>query len=157
MATRFNEGEMSFSSCKNLVLIEGSKRSKSSNIAAGTSMALRKTRSDQIAGHGRRPTNVEPNVAAIRPATLLKYRAKCRKARLPILVIFRKTHQHADPPYPVALLRPRRERPWNCRAAEHRDKLAPSPSLDHLVSKGEDFVWHLSSYDNGTPKSLDKA
>ena len=50
MATRFNEGEMSFSSCKNLVLIEGSKRSKSSNIAAGTSMALRKTRSDQIAG-----------------------------------------------------------------------------------------------------------
>jgi hypothetical protein len=33
-------------------------------------------------------------------------------------------HQHADPPHPVRLLRPRRERP-SSRAAEQRYELAP--------------------------------
>src|SRR5881227_1968962 len=36
----------------------------------------------------------------------------------------RTAHQHADPPYPVALLRPRRKRPRRHRTAEKRDELA---------------------------------
>jgi hypothetical protein len=35
-------------------------------------------------------------------------------------------NQHADPPYPIGLLRPRSERPRNRRTAENREKIAPS-------------------------------
>jgi hypothetical protein len=37
----------------------------------------------------------------------------------------RSIHQHADPPYAVALLRPRRERPRRRSAAKERDEVAP--------------------------------
>src|SRR5262249_6614465 len=39
-----------------------------------------------------------------------------------------RTHEHADPPNPLALLRVCRERPRR-RAAEHRDELAPLHSI----------------------------
>jgi len=39
-----------------------------------------------------------------------------------------------SPAWPV--LRTRRERPCDCRAAEQRDELA-APSLDHLVGPAE--------------------
>jgi hypothetical protein len=35
-------------------------------------------------------------------------------------------HQHTDPPHALGLLRSRRKRPRNRRAAEKRDELAPS-------------------------------
>jgi hypothetical protein len=40
----------------------------------------------------------------------------------------RRRHQHSDPPHPLALLRPRRERPCG-RAAEKRDELAAPHSI----------------------------
>jgi len=40
-------------------------------------------------------------------------------------------HQHADPPHALALLRARRERPRDRRAAEQRDELA---TLDHSIT-----------------------
>jgi hypothetical protein len=39
-------------------------------------------------------------------------------------------HQHADAPHPLVLLRPRRERPRGCRAAEQRNELA-TPQVGH--------------------------
>jgi hypothetical protein len=43
---------------------------------------------------------------------------------LPIFwIIFGKVREHADAPHPLALLRPRRERP-SCRTTEKRDELA---------------------------------
>jgi hypothetical protein len=47
-----------------------------------------------------------------------------RDAGLTFRIVGRQGQQHADPPHPVALLRPRRERPCRRRAAEQRDELA---------------------------------
>jgi hypothetical protein len=44
-----------------------------------------------------------------------------RDAGLTFRIVGRQGQQHADPPHPVALLRPRRERPCRRRAAEQRD------------------------------------
>src|SRR5262245_58060196 len=41
-------------------------------------------------------------------------------------------HQHTDPPHPVRLLPPRRERPC-CRRAEQRDNLAPFHHCNHSI------------------------
>ena len=41
-------------------------------------------------------------------------------------VVLGMRHQHADPPFPLGLLCPRRERPRGSRAAEQRDELASS-------------------------------
>src|SRR5262245_38074981 len=50
---------------------------------------------------------------------------ECGHARLCLWVAGDKTHQHADAPHPLALLRPRQERPPRRSAAEQRDELAP--------------------------------
>jgi len=47
-----------------------------------------------------------------------------------------------DAPHPLALLRPRRERPRNRSTAEHRDELAPP---DHSITSSA-----LASSDGGT-------
>jgi hypothetical protein len=52
-----------------------------------------------------------------------------RDAGLTFRIVGRQGQQHADPPHPVALLRPRRERPRR-RAAEQRDELAPSQLIE---------------------------
>jgi hypothetical protein len=49
-----------------------------------------------------------------------------RDAGLTFRIVGRQGQQHADPPHPVALLRPRRERPCRRRAAEQDDDIAPS-------------------------------
>jgi hypothetical protein len=49
-----------------------------------------------------------------------------REARLTFRIIGGEIHEHADAPYPLGLLRPRRKRPRGCRAAEQRDELASS-------------------------------
>jgi hypothetical protein len=49
------------------------------------------------------------------------------------LVVGDKTHQHADPPHPLALLRARREWPRDRRAAEQRDEIAPVHSITSSV------------------------
>jgi hypothetical protein len=52
-----------------------------------------------------------------------RYRAYA--AELVGLALPRTAHQHADAPHPLALLRPRRERPRRRRASEQRDELPP--------------------------------
>ena len=41
-------------------------------------------------------------------------------------ILLNDVHQHADPTHPAGLLRPRRERPRDCRAAQECDEVAPS-------------------------------
>src|SRR5262249_1483098 len=50
-------------------------------------------------------------------------------ARLSFLIICGSTHEHADTPPPLGLLRTRHERPRCRRAAEHRDELAAFHSI----------------------------
>jgi hypothetical protein len=55
------------------------------------------------------------------------------EARLSCRIARSHRHQHADPPHPLGLLRARRERPSNRRAAEQRDELASS-HVEHGAS-----------------------
>jgi hypothetical protein len=41
-----------------------------------------------------------------------------REARLPFCIIGGEIHEHTDTPHALSLLRPRRERPRGCRAAQ---------------------------------------
>ena len=67
---------------------------------------------------------IKPNVTAIGPAKVLEALLEGREAGLHFRIIFAKGNQHADPPHPLGLLRPRRERPGRRRAAEKRDEFA---------------------------------
>ena len=57
------------------------------------------------------PTNVHMHVAAIGPAQARKRLSERREGSLLDGIVFVERHEHADAPYPVALLRARRERP----------------------------------------------
>jgi hypothetical protein len=70
------------------------------------------------------PADVDAKVAAGRPARLLKGLFEYSDADLRVRIALGKRKQHADPPHPIDLLRPRRERPRH-RAAENRDELSP--------------------------------
>ncbi len=76
-------------------------------------------------GIARGPAVVDPHVAPIGPAQLLRAPARMpRGGTCPSASSASQVHEHADAPHPLALLRPRRERPRR-RAAEQRDELAP--------------------------------
>jgi hypothetical protein len=55
-----------------------------------------------------------------------------REATLRVRIVFVAPHEHADPPHPAALLRPRRERPRR-RAAKRSNEFAPSKKNAHLA------------------------
>jgi hypothetical protein len=71
------------------------------------------------------PTNVHPHVAAIGPPQVGKRLRERRDARLRRGIVLVARQEHADAPYAIALLRPRRERPSRRRAAQKGDELAP--------------------------------
>src|SRR5262249_39570500 len=75
----------------------------------------------------RCPAGIDPDVAPLRPPEFLELLAERRDIGLSLQIAFAIRHQHADEPPPLALLRPRRQRPNTCsRAAEQADKIAPS-------------------------------
>src|SRR5215475_5668066 len=66
----------------------------------------------------RGPVIVRLDVASFRPTQALQRLAERRNARLCLRIALGKAHQHADPSH--RLLRARRERPCDRRAAEKR-------------------------------------
>jgi hypothetical protein len=83
-----------------------------------------------------RPADVDPHVAAIGPTQARKRLSERRDERLRHRIVFVVWHEHADAPHPVALLRPRRERPRR-RAVESSDEFAPVHSISSSERNGE--------------------
>src|SRR5215471_8307804 len=79
---------------------------------------------------GYPPTSVDPQIATVYPAQFTQLIHKRCELRLG----FRITHQRADPPHPLRLLRPSRHRPRR-RAAEQRDECAPLHSITSSASE----------------------
>jgi hypothetical protein len=77
-------------------------------------------------------TKVHPHVAAIGPTQVRKRLRKRRDPGLRHGIVFVVRVEHADAPYAVALLRPRRQRPYG-RAADSSDEFAPSKANAHLA------------------------
>jgi hypothetical protein len=65
-------------------------------------------------------------VAALTPAQLLQTLLKCPNSILRFRVIRGQSHEHADAPHALALLRPRDKWSSRHRTAEERDEFAPS-------------------------------
>jgi hypothetical protein len=86
---------------------------------------------DVIAG----PTGVHPHVATIGPTQVHKRLSERGVATLRLGIVFVAPHEHADPPHPLALLRPRRKRPRRRRATEEGNELASS-HVGVLLSPG---------------------
>src|SRR6516165_6940663 len=78
----------------------------------------------------RRKAIVNADIAAFRPSTLLEPLPECREASPHFRIVLGVGTQHADPPYPVRLLRARRQRPRGRRAPEERDERA-LPHVEH--------------------------
>src|SRR5262249_15340854 len=75
------------------------------------------------------PAVIDPHVAALGPARLLQSLQERRDAGLAYRMVFGERHKHTDALDLRALLRTRRERPRDCRAAEQRDELAAFHSI----------------------------
>jgi hypothetical protein len=71
------------------------------------------------------PTKVHPHVAANGPTQVRKRLSERRDDILVRRIVFAATHEHADAPDAVALLRPRPQRP-SCRAPQPCYELPPS-------------------------------
>jgi hypothetical protein len=80
------------------------------------------------------PAKVHPRVAAIDPTQVHKRMHERREATLLLGIAFVERHEHVDAPHALALLRARRERPCDRRAAEPSDEFAPSKANAHLPS-----------------------
>jgi hypothetical protein len=78
------------------------------------------------------PPKVHPHVAAIGSTQARKRLRERRDVSLPLWIVLAAPHEHANAPYAVALLRPRRERP-RCCAAESSNEFAPSKANAHLA------------------------
>src|SRR5262249_16870457 len=74
---------------------------------------------------GRYPANINVSTATLHPPELRECLQECRDEKLSFPVAFWISHQHADAPHPLALLRARRQRQRGCCAADQRDELAP--------------------------------
>ncbi|MEA2944438.1 MAG: hypothetical protein QOD09_4967 [Bradyrhizobium sp.] len=72
----------------------------------------------QAPGVGRRPADVDLQVAALGPAECLQGLAKHRHAGLSFRVVGGKRREHADAPHPVGRLGARPKRPCGGGAAE---------------------------------------
>jgi hypothetical protein len=73
---------------------------------------------------GRGPADVEAHVAVLAPTQLRQPLLERVHAGLIFRIARAGSHQHADAPHPIALLRASRKRPRRC-AAKERDEIAP--------------------------------
>src|SRR6516165_7610440 len=79
-------------------------------------------------------TIIDAKIAALAPSQLLQPLFEGGGPGLRAGVALGQSGQNTDPPHPLALLRPRRERPRGRRAAEQRDELAPLHSIASSAS-----------------------
>src|SRR5262245_65140895 len=92
------------------------------------------------------PAVVDLHIPADGPAQLLQSLMESREACLTFRIIGGEVHEHADAPYPLALLRARRKRPHG-RATEQRDELAPFHLRRHSITSSA-----MASSDGGTSR-----
>src|SRR5262249_51858775 len=91
----------------------------------------RRARFFRVAAHALsvtvREAIIDLDIASDGPSDRLQPLAQCHRTGLRFSII-RNSHQHDNPPHPLALLRAHRERPCG-RAAYERDELAPVHSI----------------------------
>src|SRR5262249_18339816 len=98
-------------------------------------------------GAGGRKTNIDADIAALRPSEPLELLSKFHDARLGFRIVLGQAHQHPDAPHCLRLLRARRERPSDGSAAEERDERAPLHSITSSASASSlSGIWRSSAW-----------
>src|SRR5262249_34545339 len=77
----------------------------------------------------RAPADVNASIAFVGPVQLCQRLCERQEAGLSCRIVCRETHEYANAPHALALLRARRERPSGNRTAKQRDELAPPHSI----------------------------
>jgi hypothetical protein len=92
------------------------------------------------------PAIVDAHVAAFYPSQFLKPLLQRFDPSLSYCVIS-DTHEHADTPHALWLLRARRERPCDRRAADERDELAAFQLIElHSIPASQGLEYRISSW-----------
>src|SRR5262249_22836998 len=101
------------------------------------------------------PTIVDPDIASSDPAQVWEaLQQRCDIAlswRIPLGV----SHEHADAPHPLGLLRPPRERPCSRRTAEQCDEVAPFQSITSTFMMILEWLASAGSKDMKSVKERD--
>src|SRR5262245_26896450 len=84
-----------------------------------------------------RKASIDADVAALRPTEPIELLPKPCETHLGFRIVLGKTHQHCDAPH-ARLLRPRRQRPRGCRAADECDERAPPHSITSSARASSD-------------------
>jgi hypothetical protein len=108
---------------------------------------------------GRRPARIDPDIAPLRPAELLKFLPERGDLGLPFRVALGIRHKRTNPPHSIRLLRARRERPDGRRTAEQRDERAPlhsSTSSARASSDGGELLWFQKRNDRSRSPIADR-
>src|SRR5262245_25586002 len=85
-----------------------------------------------VAGIG--PAGIDPQVAALAPSQLAERLCERGEPGLPLGIVRGDIREHADAPRAFDLLRARRERPREGRAADERDELASFHLRGHSMT-----------------------
>src|SRR5262249_34993206 len=92
------------------------------------------------------PAVVDPHVAAVTPAQLLQAGSEHCQTGLVIRTIGNRVGEHGDATHLLRLLRARRERPRDSRAAEKRDELAALHSItSSAMASSLSGIWRPSA------------
>src|SRR4029453_6786752 len=78
-----------------------------------------------LVGIAPSPTIVDLDIASLNPAKVFEASPQRRNIGLSLRIALGVSHEHANAPHPLSLLRARRERPGGRCAAGHSDELAP--------------------------------
>src|SRR5262245_39206905 len=97
-------------------------------------------------GIRRCPAGIDLHISADGPAKRLQPLQEGSEPCLVMRIVRRCGEEHADAPHPLALLRPRRERPRD-RAGKQGDELAPSHSITSSASASSlSGIWRPSAF-----------
>jgi len=88
------------------------------------------------------PAGLDLHIVTASPTQLLEALPKCGDASLPFRIIRGESHEHADAPHLLGLLRAGRERPRRCCAAECGQQFPPSDGDCHTPLPCEVRKWN---------------
>src|SRR5262245_15102119 len=126
----YTAGYPSEARCARVIASLDSERFRSAPISRPLSGRLRCREIASLIGIARRPAIVNPHVSAVGPTQLLqRLQEGCDVALRARVVPVAAALKHCDAPHPLALLRPRRERPRSRCPAEQRDEVATRHSI----------------------------
>jgi hypothetical protein len=140
-ATRITRGAISLSSSSHFPLMLNSKEVKPVALPLGRAKLSTQPPLAEAVEIARAPAVFDAHVAADVPAAFLQPLRERGDPRQRIRIVRASTHEHADPPHALALLRARGKRPSRRSTAEERDEIAPFQRIEWHPFLASQSTW----------------